>query len=233
MKTKIALILVFASIFGVLPLIAQTTTQTRSVSSFKGVSSSAGIDVVYTIGNSHTLKIEAESSIIDKIETTVENDILVIKRKKDTNYKTRYKTVVYITAPTLDKISMSGGADFIAEEIKNSNDIKINSSGGADIKISKIKTGSISINASGGSDIDIKDLTTTTCNLNASGGSDTNIKLTATDINANASGGADITLEGKVKSIKVNCSGGADADIKSLTYETIQSNASGGGKVKK
>lgn len=233
MKTKHIIILTIVSIFWSLSLYAQTTTKERSVTPFKEVSSSSGIDVVYTISNNYSLKIEGELSDIDKIETSVKNSILTIKRKDGERFSRNANITTYISAPTLDRISMSGGADFTAENITNPKDIQINASGGSDIEVSKITAKKAAFNISGGADVEIKNLTADLCNINTSGGSDTEITLTATTINVNASGGSDIEIKGKAKSINVNCSGGADADIKNLTYETIKSNASGGGKIKK
>lgn len=233
MKTKITLILVSIGILCSLQLLSQTTTQNRNTGTFDGISTSSGIDVIYTIGNSHSVKVEAEASIINNIETTVENGVLVIKRKKGTSLQTRHNLVVYVTAPSLKTVSASGGADFSAEQLISKDDIQLSASGGADLNISKLTANKVSINVSGGSDAEIKDLTADSCNLNASGGADAKIKLTSTNLLANASGGADIELKGKTENLKINCSGGADADIKGLTYDKIESNASGGGDIKK
>jgi len=233
MKTK-NLILLLASLFCSLSLLAQTTTQQRSVSSFNKIAASAGIDVTYTISNQQSVKVEAETEIIDRIETVVENGTLIIKMKKDKKkWTSRTKLHVYVSAPTLEEVSVSGGSDFTAQEITNQNDIKFSASGGADIEVNKVTANQVFVNVSGGGDIDIANLTAKQCNVNASGGGDAEIKLNVTSCNAIASGGADITLKGKTQSINVNSSGGADVDISDLKYETINTNTSGAGKVKK
>lgn len=83
MKTKITLILLSIGIFSSLQLLSQTTTQSRNTGTFDGISTGSGIDVIYTVGNSHSVKVEAEASIINNIETIVENGVLVIKGRKE------------------------------------------------------------------------------------------------------------------------------------------------------
>ena len=235
MKTR-NFILIVAGILCSLSLFSQVTTQQRSVPSFTKISVASDIDVIYAENNNRSVKVEAHTDIIDKIETNVENGELIIKLKKDKKnqpFRKSHMMNVYVSAPILEQISAAGGSDFSANEINSKNDIKISASGGADIEIDNITANQILINVSGGADVEIKSLKAKDCQINASGGADADIKLQTTSVNAKASGGADITLKGKTGNINANSSGAGDIKIQELSYDTITSNTSSGGKIKK
>lgn len=232
MKKKNYFLLLLICLLSSVSLSAQTTTESRSASPFREIHLSGGIDVVYTVGN-YALKVEAESNIIPTIETIVENGSLIIRHKKGVKVRTKYQKVVYVSAPQIDKILSSGGSDFFAEELKNTKDISISASGGADVKISVLTAPNVSLYFSGGSDAKINNLTATNCDLSFSGGADANVNLDVTSVDAKASGGSDIKLTGKTKNIVINCSGGSDGNVKNLKYDTITANASGGSDISK
>lgn len=213
---------------------AQVNGGKRKVDSFTKIVSSAGIDVNFTQGNSHTVEIQTDAENLNKIEVIVKNGTLELKKKEGTQFKKQTKIMVYVSAKTLDALAFSGGADFFSKEITNSNTFSIAISGGADITIDKLNVNECNIAISGGADADIKSLKASTLNLAGSGGSDAAIHSNnINNMNVAASGGADITITGEVKSISVKASGGADIDISNLKYETISSNKSGGGDIKK
>ncbi|MFV0418827.1 MAG: GIN domain-containing protein [Dysgonomonas sp.] len=233
MKTgNIVLFMLICAMLGSCKSSAQTNGGKKNVDTFTKIASSAGIDVNFTQGNSHTVEIETDAENLDKIEIVVRNGSLELKRKQGVQFKRNSRITAYVSAKTLEAIAMSGGADFYAKALTNDNTLSIAASGGADIEIDKLNTNICNIAISGGSDADIKQLKTKSLKLAASGGSDAEIHLdNADNVSAAASGGADITLTGKTKSLSISSSGGSDADIRGLTYETISSNKSGGGDI--
>lgn len=206
----------------------------QKVDNFTYISSSSGIDVYFTQGDKHTVKIEADEDILDKILIGVEGGCLKLSLKKNNSFINNSTIKAYVTAKTLEGISVSGGANFYADNVKTNKDFSVAASGGADVEIVKLKTDDCKIAISGGSDCDISDLNTKYLEIAASGGSDASIKINdAEDIKVAARGGADVTLRGKTKRISVSCSGGADADIRDLSYDKIDSSKSGGGSISK
>ena len=86
----------------------------RSVSGFKGISSSGSYDLKITMGNKETLRLEGDNDMIKEIETVVENGVLKIRNKKHNNWNwrsTRGKVTIYITAKALNSITLSGSGD--------------------------------------------------------------------------------------------------------------------------
>lgn len=214
---------------------ATNVKETRKTSAFKKINVSGGIDVYFTQDNKQSIEVEAEAEIIGDIVVRVEGETLVVKqeRKKGKFFRKNKVVNVYITAPELEDISVSGGSDFFSKEIKCKSSCDISLSGGADVNIDKLTVpGETRINSSGGADCEVKELKTLNCSLNASGGADIEVTIQASGtLRMNASGGADISAKGKVKEVDALASGGADISIRGLSYETINSKASGGADI--
>lgn len=206
----------------------------HKVDNFTHISSSSGIDVYFTQGDKHTVKLEASEEILDHIQVNVEDGYLMLSLKKTKPFLRISSIKAYVTAKNITSIAMSGGADFYADDMKSKNDFSVAASGGSGIEIIKLKTEDCKIAISGGSDCDISNLDTKYLKIAASGGSDSKIYIhDAEDVKASASGGADVILSGKTKKVSISCSGGADANIRQLTYDKIDSSKSGGGSVNK
>lgn len=235
MRTIKTTLLLTLSIFFTLHLSAQNrTVESRTVASFTGVSSSSGIDVIYTKANEHTLKVEAEASIVSKIETTVVNGILTIGYAKNSgNTHSRERTNVYISAPILNSIKLTSGSDFDSNEVVSDKMLTLDLSSGSDVEIAVVNATNFTLNASSGSDTDIALLTTGSCNLNISGGSDVDMGLNVSSVNANVSGGSEVDLTGTTKTVIVNCSGASEVDVRKLQYNSITPTTSGGAQIKK
>lgn len=211
---------------------AQTVKEKKTVGNFSKISSSAGIDVYYTQGGSYSVEIETDAENMPKIDINVNSENLTLKCKDGERFKKNSKIKAYVSAPALNGISFSGGADFSAQSINNDKEFSISASGGADIDINKIKARDIKISLSGGADCDMKNVEVAGLSLSISGGSDADIHILNADVvNVSASGGADVALSGKAKMVNVSCSGGADVDVKNLSREKIESHKSGGGGI--
>jgi hypothetical protein len=239
MKTKsLALLLIFTSFFGIASM-AQTLIENREVGSFRKISAQSAIDVYFTQSDSRSIRVEVENVEIKKVITKIEGETLVIKREEEKNSwspkKKKQVTKVYVSAPLLEEIGVSGASDFYVEDLKCNNSFKIGASGASDIHIGNLTVAeTINISSSGGADCNIKNLKTSNCNLSSSGGSDLNIGLEVSDnLSVSTSGGSDIKLSGKANQVSISASGGSDIYIKDLTYNQLDTKKSGGSDIHK
>jgi hypothetical protein len=211
---------------------AQTAKENRKVGSFRKISAESGFDVYFTQSNSKSLRVEVENVEIEKVITAIEGETLTIKwkgEKFNRSFKKEKQSVkVYVSAPVLEGIIISGGSDFYIDDLK-SKSFQISASGGSDAHIGNLTVaGTTEIASSGGTDCNIKNLKTNHCKLASSGGSDLNIGLEVSgNLSVAASGGADIRLSGKANQVSVAASGGSDIFIKELTYNQLNSNITG------
>lgn len=255
MKTKNFLfILLCCTLVGLSVKVLAVTKQDRNVGAFTKIGVSSGIDLYLTQGNTHSVAIETEEDIIDKIETVVENGTLIIRVKQGEriNWRNGKLTLIaHVTTPVVEAIRGSGGSDIYPQTPINSNGaLDITLSGGSDLKDGTIKAKDIYLKLSGGSDAKQLDMTADkltavlsggsdckgtvtapTIELKQSGGSDSNLTIDATTLNVVTSGGSDVLLSGKTHTITAKASGSSDIKANDLTYEKSDISKSGGSDI--
>jgi hypothetical protein len=231
--------------------IAGTVKENRTTEPFRKISVTSGIDVYYTSKDSHGVVVEAEASYIGRIVTETEGETLVVKFKLEPKGKIRNpKMKVYVSAPALDEVTLSGGSDFYADNLKCENSFQLKTSGGSDAKIAALTVaGNADISASGGADAYITDMTvagntdirtsggadckihklqTADCNLSASAGSDMKIYMELSgNLTVNASGGADMDLSGTANNVSGSASGASDINMRKLSCKAVDIRQSG------
>jgi hypothetical protein len=220
----------FAFLFLLLcPLFLQAQEkETRDLKGFNELSVGYGIDLFVRQANATEVVVKADADLMDKILTRVEGNGLKITMKKG-NYSTwrrNQKVEVYVTMPDIRAISASGGADVEGEHL-DLKELKISSSGGADVNLSLQvdelsiacsggadvelagKAQKMLVELSGGADLDANNLIVEVCDISTSGGADANIHVTK-ELSMRASGASDINYRGKPQVLLSKSSGAAD-----------------------
>ncbi|GAB3042720.1 head GIN domain-containing protein [Spirosoma pulveris] len=202
----------------------------RTVSNFKGVSVNSGIDVFLTQGNSEKLVLEVKGYDEDQVISRVKNGVLELNiDRKGLNWNIGNNKYVkaYLTFKQLDNLQAGGGSDITGQGTLVFNDLNLEASGGADVKLT-LKADELNVEASGGadatlqgsartlnasgsggSDLDARKLSVEVCNANSSGGSDVYVNASK-ELTMKASGGSDIYYSGSAKVVASSKSGGSD-----------------------
>ncbi len=206
--------------------------QNRKVKDFDVVNVSAGIELILTMGDRESVRIEADESIIDEIITEVKGNTLHIYRKSGNwfnifNWRRQKSVKAYVTAINLRGIDASSGSDVKSENMLEGDrldvrassgssvilnivykDVVLGCSSGADIRMSgKAKT--VEADASSGADINARALEAVICRASASSGADIAVYATG-EIHAKASSGADIRYYGNPEIKNIEESSGGD-----------------------
>jgi Putative auto-transporter adhesin, head GIN domain len=201
-------------------------TEKRSPGDFTGISSAQGIDVELRNGPATEVTVEADDNVIKYIETEVNDGLLKIRLQRNHSFMDAHLKV-YITAPKIENLNASSGADIIAKDILTSSrklsfhasssgeivadvdapEVDSHASSGGSIKISG-KTRSYSANASSGGEVKSFDLLSENTNVTASSGASARVHASVTLV-ANASSGADISYRGAANVKKSESSGGS------------------------
>ncbi|MFD1468971.1 head GIN domain-containing protein [Hymenobacter caeli] len=201
--------------------------QARAVSgSFEKVESSGGIDVYLAQGPAAAVAVEALPEALPHVVTEVRDGTLLIHWEKDFSWKNmtswnslagRQRSVkVYITAPRLTGLALSGGADAHGQTPLRADDFSIRASGGSDVTL-QLQAKTVHAESSGGSDVTLTGrverqemrfsggsdyhgfgLQSTTATVSASGGSDADVWVDG-ELTANASGGSDLHYKGTAR----------------------------------
>lgn len=255
MRTKNIITMLFVCLFvGIsASTFAAVIKEDRNVGSFTKVSVSNGIDLHLTQGSTHSVSIETDEDIINKIETIVEDRTLIIKVKKGERISWNGKRTLkaHVTTPVAEAIRGSGGSDiYLQSAINSPGSLDITLSGGSDLKNGSLKAKDVSLKLSGGSDAKQLDITADTftgtfsggsdcygtinapeIDIKQSGGSDSNLTVNATNLNIITSGGSDASLSGSTRTITARASGSSDIKASNLSYENSDISKSGGSDV--
>jgi hypothetical protein len=199
-------------------------TQQRDAIPFDNIETCCGIDVYITQANTYSIAVTTDANLQDKIKTTVSNSTLVISASGSNRFT---KARVDITVPNLKKIKSSSSADvFSAGELRFDNltleatsgaDIKLDviskflkcsASSGSDIKL-KGKTDVLLVDISSGADFEGIGLVATDGKIKASSGADATVRVTG-EAEFDASSGSDIKYIGQPQNITRRSSSGAD-----------------------
>ncbi|MGS2761809.1 head GIN domain-containing protein [Sinomicrobium sp. M5D2P9] len=195
----------------------QTEKRTSSVSGgFTSVKASNGLDVYIRQDKSHSITVEADENLLDIIHTEVRGDKLHIYTDK--NIGTSKSKKVYVSAPEIEAIASSSGADIFVEDLLQANKLELKSSSGSAIRLEteadyiscdtssgsgiriKGRANSMHARASSGSSIKAGELEVAKCDAKASSGGDIYLHVTK-DLVASASSGGDIRYSGNPQSV--------------------------------
>ena len=120
------------------------------------------------------------------------------------------RCLVYVPSVAYERVALKGGSDFSWDSC-NSDVLSISVSGGCDCYIKGV-TQQLSIDSSGGADTECGELEAEDVTINASGGSDIDAVANST-LSLTVSGGADIHIKGNPQIVHWDISGGADVEF--------------------
>jgi hypothetical protein len=196
-------------------------TETRSVSTFKGVEVGGAFDVEITCGADTKVEIIGDDNLLDEIETEVRGGVLNIETRKSISPKLKMR--IRITTPDLVSLSSSGASDVVISGVKNekfsvetsgagsvkasiqTNDLRIETSGAGDVNINgSAKT--LTMETSGAADINARDLKAEKVRVDVSGAGDVSVSVSE-ELNVTVSGAGDVQYYGNPKVVNQDVSG--------------------------
>jgi len=206
-------------------------TDEHTVTDFRNVHVSGGMDVYLVQGDVKPVKIETDDNLLQYIEVIQQGNDLVIRQKKGYNLDPSDKIKIYVTSPVFNHIQLSGAGNIISEaKIINPEDMRIDVSGAGDIKMD-VKAPSVKVDMSGAGSISLKG-DTKDVDLTLSGaGSAHCFDLLAENSKVNISGVGNAEVYASV-SIEAHVSGVGDVKYKGGATNVSQ-HVSGAGSVKK
>jgi hypothetical protein len=214
-QTSIAGLLIAVLTIASGPLSAQRLTgnknvvsQERTVENFTGINVGGAFAVFYTQKNEVTLMVEADENLLDAITTKVKGDHLHIS---SSGLRNATKLNIYVTAPELSYINVSGAARFEGQNTLSATNLVVQASGASEIKLD-IEVDELAVDASGASDLKISG-NAGVSNFSASGASNVKARdLQSGTSTAEASGAANISVNSNQKVFK-KTSGAGDVKV--------------------
>ncbi|MBN2728073.1 MAG: DUF2807 domain-containing protein [Bacteroidales bacterium] len=105
-------------------------SQTRSLPVFTDIENEGSLDVMYVQDSVYFVEIEAEGNLIPYIETDVYGTELRIRVQRRRNLDPNYPINIYVHAPTLNSVNLSGSGSIVCDTVQTSYlNVKISGSG--------------------------------------------------------------------------------------------------------
>lgn len=189
----------------------KVVTDTRKVTEdFTKVSAAEGLMVYVTQAEEFSIEVEADENVIDLITTDIRNGKLRIQTDANIGRATKN---IYVSLPKVTALAGSSGAQLKTKNTIKANELKIDGSSGAQLKL-EVVTNEIDIDASSGANLSIsgeaddavidvssggninaKNLQTKICNAGASSGGNVKVHVSKS-LTADASSGGNISYSG-------------------------------------
>ena len=196
MKNTAFVFLALTGILGIIGRVSGQSTQNRSVSGFNSIANAGSFSVHVKITGAESLKITADASIIDEIETVVEGGNLEVRFKhphEQHHYPGRVD--VYITAKSLNALTCSGSGSLDLDGALKGSSADVTLSGSGSISTG-IASGSVEATISGSGKINLSGSTgKTTVTISGSGELRAgDLKTDVAEINTTGSGNVHLNV---------------------------------------
>lgn len=208
------------------------TREVRSANNFTKISFRVPGKLYLRQGNTFKVEIEGKKEVLDEIETDVEGSRLVIETDwKKWKWNDDDRVNVYITAPAIEALHVSGSGDLIAETKINATNVELNVSGSGSIKAEIEASGTMHADVSGSGNITVrgksKDL-----NSRVSGSGHVTVTLAVSSLaDFSVSGSGRIEASGSASAVKTNISGSGKVLAANLETNKCDVRISGSGDV--
>lgn len=208
-----------------------TSEEVRSVESFSRIRNKGSFEVYVNVGPEQSVKVTADSDLIEYVETEVRGSTLHIQledRKGWNGWRNIDVLRVDITVPSLESVRVDGSGDFEVRGVEN-DDFSANVNGSGDIDLIGAKTGRLSIDVKGSGDVEVSG-TCTDIDVEVKGSGDVEARDMACangDIGIMGSGDVAVTLN---ESVDVGIMGSGDVVVYGKP-EKVSTRAMGSGDV--
>ncbi len=205
-------------------------TEDRHLSGYHAIEASGSFDVVVTQNGRESVRVEAPSDVINRIETVVEGGVLKLRIKKGNwnwGWNNNGRMVIYVEARDLNAVSLSGSGDVDFKNGLKARKLDLNLSGSGGMsgrieteKLSSTVTGSgemklagraerSEVMVTGSGDYSAGSLTTAETDINVTGSGSARVNVN-TRINATVTGSGDIYYSGDARQIATSKHGSGE-----------------------
>jgi len=177
-------------------------TEKRELKSFNAIDTTGAYEIDVACQKPASFEIEADDNLLPLIKTEVRDGVLYVSN--DQRFNTSKSPMLRISLPELSSIA-SHGAGEVKIADANSSDLKIQSTGAADINAAG-KTKSVTISSTGAGNIDTSKLTSEKAKVEATGAANVDV-YASEQLDVTVSGVGSVTYSGNPKVVNKNVSG--------------------------
>lgn len=233
MKTKLATVIFLVTII-LSGIRVQADEQNRKVDSFTEISLRVGAKLHLEQGAKQNVEIVAKASTLDELITEVKDGKLIIRFPNQNLLWKNFQPgeiTIYITAPEINGLGVSGSGDIIAEDQLKTKIIDLAVSGSGNIRLSDLSAERVKTTISGSGDIVLAGKTAAQdLSVNISGsGNLKGLEYSADDVSVKVAGSGNVGIEAN-KNLYVRLFGSGNVTYKGKPL--IDQAVTGSGKVR-
>jgi len=158
---------------------------------FTRIREDGAANVFVRVGPAASVKVEGDDNIVPLVKTTVEDDTLVIKTKKQVRQKK--KLLVTVTIPSLKEVQLDGAGNITVKDLQ-STDFKVGLDGAGNITVGG-STASLSASINGAGNLRLADLKSETASASVDGAGNLDLWVTG-KLSASIDGVGNIRYKG-------------------------------------
>lgn len=188
------------------------TTTDYSFRNFSSISVGGVVEVIFTQGKDYGVRV-VENQLIKTIVRLKGNTLDIStesKKKHSLSFKNEQRPKVYVSAPQLSDIDISGVVRFSTK---------------------RLETGNLDVDISGAAKVSLGDVTCQDFNLDVSGAAKLDGRVKAKDVDIDISGAAKVNGSIQGNSIKIDNSGASNVQL-DVNCKRLKADNSGAGKLK-
>ena len=241
MKTRNIIAMLIVCLFvGTSTSTFATEKQDRDIPyAFSKVLVDDGINLYFSQGNASTVSLEAEAAILDKVETVVQDETLIIRMKKGEKLK-RNTVIAHVTVSDISEIKadkksnvylqtpihsdshmsiyMHNGSSITCGAI-NAKELNIKVSNASKAKLATVISKSFTLNVAEFGDVQNGDINTDFASVNLYNNSTAYISVNATNLVSSANKGSNLIIGGTTNNITANASGESSIKGNNLKFD--------------
>ena len=197
-------------------------SETRTLRGFERIELLGSLDVKYQQADSFSVEVCAPEKYLDKVETIVEGNRLVLRMKGDGKFinfgvSDGDGVKVYVTSPDLIGVTLRGSGDFECVHLVDTDNLDITLNGSGDIKFADVICDRVNVSLVGSGDVDMREVKTLWAGVSVVGSGDVKMRFeNSGKVEANITGSGDITLKGTVSNYQYNVRGSGDMHTEEL-----------------
>lgn len=204
-------------------------TETRNISNFSGVDLRVSGNVYFTQAPEYKVEVHAQQNILGVLETYVANNRLVIRFDNDFRVRRHENVTVYISAPDLNNLRVSGSGDIMTTGPLTPGSMEMDISGSGSITVNDLETDYLDATISGSGDIKVLRGSADEEKLRISGSGDMDLaNILAKYVSTATSGSGDIRVHATDR-LNVVISGSGSVYYRG--QPSVNTKISGSGKV--
>ncbi len=210
-----------------------SVTEERQIGMFSGVEVDGEATLLITVGDTTSLRVEAQQSVLERLRTSVEEDTLHL-RERDAWLNVgglwgQERITYHLTVPSLKAMDLSGAIAVHGTGALETDELVISCSGSTDLDL-QVQAGTLRLKTSGSADVRLTGSADSVFYDNSGSTHAAAAGLTSQTVSVECSGSSDIEVNA-VESLRVRASG--SSKVSYLGDPVLDTDISGSGEVRR